>query len=124
MKVLSKGQIILLHAELIRETGGKDGLLDEGLLEAAIAAPFQEFGGAELFPSLFQKAARLGFGLAANHPFADGNKRIGAHAMLVFLAINGVSLEYSQEDLAKLFLDVASGAAGYEDVLAWIVSHQ
>ena len=124
MRVLSKEQVILLHDDLIRETGGVCGLLDEGLLDSALAAPFQTFGGAELYPSLFQKAARLGFGLAGNHAFFDGNKRIGAHAMLVFLALNGVVLEYGQEELADLFLAVAAGLAGYAEVLGWIVDHQ
>ena len=124
MKVLTKEQVVRLHDDLILETGGAHGIMDEGLLEAALAAPMQTFGGVELFPSLFQKAARLGFGLASNHAFFDGNKRIGAHAMLVFLAINGVALEYQQDELARLFLDVAAGFAGYKDVLSWIVSHQ
>ena len=83
MIVLSKRQIILLHEQLIAETGGSYGLRDEGMLESAVAAPFQSFDGKDLFPSVFQKAARLGFGLASNHAFVDGNKRIGAHAMLV-----------------------------------------
>ena len=83
MIVLSKEQILYLHEELINETGGMQGLKDEGLLDSALAAPFQSFEDQDLFPSIYQKAARLGFGLASNHAFIDGNKRIGAHAMLV-----------------------------------------
>ncbi len=63
MRTLSTRQILLLHTQLIQETGGIDGLRDEDLLESALAAPFQSFGGADVFPSLQQKAARLGFGL-------------------------------------------------------------
>ena len=104
MIVLSKEQILVLHEQLIEETGGSSGLKDEGLLESALASPFQSFDGKDLFPSVYQKAARLGFGLASNHAFIDGNKRIGAHAMLVFLLLNGVEIEYSQEELIYLFL--------------------
>lgn len=87
---LSKPQILLLHEQLIAETGGSSGLRDEGMLDSALNAPFQAFGGEDVYPSLQQKAARLCFGLVKNHPFVDGNKRIGAHVMLVFLALNGV----------------------------------
>ena len=68
----------MLHSELIRETGGVDGLRDEGLLDSALNAPFQGFGDTDTFPSLQQKGARLGYGLICNHAFVDGNKRIGA----------------------------------------------
>lgn len=77
---LTREQIIVLHAQLIRETGGTDGIRDEGLLDSALNAPFQSFGGTDSFPSIQQKAVRLGFGLVKNHAFVDGNKRIGAHA--------------------------------------------
>ena len=123
MIVLSKEQILVLHEQLIEETGGSSGLKDEGLLESALASPFQSFDGKDLFPSVYQKAARLGFGLASNHAFVDGNKRIGAHAMLVFLLLNGVEIEYSQEELIYLFLGIANGEKDYPDVLNWIVSH-
>jgi death-on-curing protein len=123
MIVLPKEQILVLHEQLIEETGGSSGLKDEGLLESALASPFQSFDGKDLFPSVYQKAARLGFGLASNHAFIDGNKRIGAHAMLVFLLLNGVEIEYSQEELIYLFLGIANGEKDYPDVLNWIVSH-
>jgi death-on-curing protein len=123
MIVLSKEQILVLHEQLIEETGGSSGLKDEGPLESALSSPFQSFDGKDLFPSVYQKAARLGFGLASNHAFIDGNKRIGAHAMLVFLLLNGVEIEYSQEELIYLFLGIANGEKDYPDVLNWIVSH-
>ena len=123
MIVLSKDQVLLLHDQLIEATGGSYGLKDDGLLESALASPFQSFDGKDLFPSVYQKAARLGYGLASNHAFVDGNKRIGAHAMLVFLILNGVEVEYSQEELIDLFLGVANGEKGYSEVLSWIVLH-
>ncbi|MDD5885101.1 MAG: Fic family protein [Erysipelotrichaceae bacterium] len=76
MIVLSKKQIIAMHHALIMETGGLDGLRDEGLLASAIAAPFQTFDSIEQFQSVYQKAARLAYGLVQNHPFLDGNSRI------------------------------------------------
>ena len=69
MKVLTKRQILLLHRQLIEQTGGSDGIRDEGLLDSAMAAPFQSFDNADAYPSLQQKAARLCFGLVKNHPF-------------------------------------------------------
>lgn len=124
MRTLNKRQVILLHQQLINEIGGSPGLRDEGLLESALAAPFQSFGGIDAYPSLQQRAARLAYGLVNNHPFVDGNKRIGAHTMLVFLALNGIELSYTQEELASLFIAVASGDKGYEDILDWLIDHE
>ena len=123
MKILTKDQIILLHAQLIKETGGMEGIRDEGLLESAILSPFQSFDGKELYPSVLEKGARLGFGLIQNHAFVDGNKRIGAHAMLVFLALNGHSLSYTQKELTEIVLSVASGEKNCDDLLLWRQSH-
>lgn len=97
MKRLSKEQILMLHSQLIEEYGGSDGVRDYNLLDSALENPFQSFGGEELYPTLQAKAARLGYGLIKNHCMIDGNKRIGTHAMLVFLAINGI--EQSNESV-------------------------
>ena len=98
---LTKKQLLLLHEELITQTGGAAGIRDEGLLDSALTAPFQSFEGYTPYPSLQQKAARLGYGLVKDHPFVDGNKRIGAHAMLVFLALNGIEMDYTQEEIGR-----------------------
>ena len=124
MKRLTKEQVLMLHRELIRETGGADGLRDEGLLDSALNAPFQSYGEIDAFPSIQQKAARLGYGLVKNHAFVDGNKRISAHAMLVFLMLNGIDLDYTQEELSDLILQVAAGESSFEDMVKWIVNHQ
>ena len=124
MRKLTKEQILRLHSELIRETGGSDGLRDEGLLDSALCAPFQGFGGLDTFPSLQQKGARLGYGLICNHAFGDGNKRIGVHAMLVFLALNGIELVYTQKELSDMVLAVAAGQWQFEDMVKWIIKHQ
>lgn len=124
MKTLSKNQVTALHSALIREFGGIDGIRDEGLLESALAAPFQTFGGEPVYPSLQAKAAQLGFGLIRNHPFVDGNKRIGAHTMLVFLAVNGIELRYEQQELIDIVLSVAAGQIDRQGLLQWILNHE
>ena len=124
MTTLSKRQILMLHDQLIAETGGLHDLRDEGLLDSALSAPFSSFGGVEVYPTLAQKAVRLCFGLVKNHPFLDGNKRIGAHAMLVFLALNGVELEYTQEELSGVILSLAAGEIGQDELLHWVSGHE
>ncbi len=121
---LTKEQIILLHSQLIQETGGSEGIRDENLLESAIETPFQSFGGEELYPSIQAKAARLCYGLVKNHPMIDGNKRIGTHVMLVFLMMNGYELKYTQKELSDTILEVASGEKTYEALLEWVLEHQ
>ena len=123
MKVLSKRQILMLHSTLVAQSGGMDGLRDEGLLESAINTPLQTFAGQELYPTVLEKAARLGYGLIHNHPFLDGNKRIGAHAMLVFLDINNITLSYEDDDLIAAILRVASGDMDEGELLEWLKMH-
>ena len=120
MKVLTKRQILLLHSALIQQSGGADGIRDEGLLDSAVNTPFQTFADQELYPSLLEKAARLGFGLICNHPFIDGNKRIGTHAMMVFLDINQMTLSYEDDDLIETILRVASGTLDYNGLLDYL----
>ena len=121
---LSKPQVLLLNEQLIAQTGGSSALRDEGMLESALNAPFQTFSGEEMYPSLWQKAARLCFGLVKNHPFVDGNKRIGVHVMLVFLALNGMELQYTQTELSDIILQLAASTLPSVDLLNWILSHQ
>lgn len=124
MKKLSKKQILMLHTQLIQQTGGSEGVRDYNLLDSALETPFQSFGGDELYPTIQAKAARLGYGLIKNHCMIDGNKRIGTHAMLVFLALNGIELKYMQKELYETILDVAAGKIEYEDLLKWVLDHQ
>lgn len=120
---LNETQIISLHRDVVNATGGSDGLRLEGLLQSALAAPLQTYDDKELFPSLTEKAARLAFGLTRFHPFVDGNKRIGVHAMLVVLALNGVQLTYTQKELSDLFLSLAAGEIGYDELRDWVDAH-
>ena len=120
---LTTKQVISLHSSLIEATGGTDGVRDIGLLESALEAPFQTFGGKDLYPAPIQKAARLGHSLVSNHPFVDGNKRIGIHTMLVFLAANGVEIECTQKELIDVGLSLADGTMNAEKLLIWLSSH-
>ena len=124
MIILSKEQVLKLHASLIKATGGCDGIRDEGMLDLALDNPFQSFGGKELYPSIQAKAARLCFGLVKNHAMLDGNKRLGTHAMLVFLALNGYELSYSQKELSDVILALAAGNICEKEILQWIIEHQ
>lgn len=120
---LTTKQVISIHSSLIEATGGTDGVRDMGLLESALEAPFQTFDGKDLYPALIQKAARLGHSLISNHPFVDGNKRIGIHTMLVFLAANGVEIECTQKELIDVGLSLADGTMNAEKLLIWLSSH-
>ncbi len=124
MIVLSKEQVLKLYANLIKATGGSDGIRDGGMLDMALNNPFQSFDGKELYPSIQAKAARLCFGLLKNHVMLDGNKRLGTHVMLVFLALNGYELYYSQKELSDVILALASGDIGEKEILRWIIEHQ
>ncbi|MGN0647093.1 MAG: type II toxin-antitoxin system death-on-curing family toxin [Oscillospiraceae bacterium] len=123
MKIVSKQQVLSLHKMLIQQSGGSPAIRDEGLLESALSAPFQSFGDTDLYPSLLEKAARFGYGIIKNHPFVDGNKRIGAHAMLVLLAINHAALAYSDEEFIDLILGIAAGKYDDQHLLHWLQQH-
>ena len=123
MNMLTKQQILLLHTQLIRQSGGTDGVRDEGMLDSAISQPLQTFDNMELYPGIVDKAVRLGYGLITNHPFVDGNKRIGTHAMLVTLDINGIELQYQDEDMIQLILKIASGKADDRVLRTWVLAH-
>ncbi|MBR4760833.1 MAG: type II toxin-antitoxin system death-on-curing family toxin [Lachnospiraceae bacterium] len=124
MRKLSKEQVLLLHSQLIEEFGGSDGVRDYNLLDSALENPFQSFAGEELYLTIQAKAARLGFGLIKNHPMLDGNKRLGTHTMLVFLAVNGIEMRYTQKELYETILSVAAGSLDYEGLLQWVLDHQ
>ena len=115
--------VILIHSRIIQTTGGIEGLRDRAGLEAAIAAPLQSFGGEDLFPSDIEKIARIGFGLASNHAFLDGNKRIGAMMTQLLLKWNGYQLRLKKGELADMFIAIADGTSNERDLLNWIQEH-
>ena len=122
--VFDEETVIALHDAVVAKTGGSEGVRDMGLLSSAVFAPFQSFGGYDVYPTIYEKAARLGFGLAQNHAFIDGNKRIAAHAMLVYLKANGITLSYTQKELEDIFLGLAASEATFDDLVNWIKSHE
>lgn len=116
-------QAIEMHSDLISATGGTKGIRDLGLLESAMESPFQTFDDEEIYPSLIQKAARLCYSIVLNHPFVDGNKRIGIHTMLIFLALNGVEIFCTQQELIDIGLRLASGNLKPEELFKWLNEH-
>lgn len=114
---------ILVHRRVIQVSGGIDGIRDRAGLEAAISAPLQSFGGYDLFPTAIEKIARIGYGVAANHAFLDGNKRIGAMLTQLLLKWNGFHLELQSGELAKMFISIAAGSSDESALLQWIQTH-
>jgi death-on-curing protein len=93
MRYLSIDQVLVIHKRILEQSGGGAGIRDFGALESALAQPEMTFGGDELYPSISEKASALGFSLVMNHPFVDGNKRVGHAVMEVFLVLNGYELQ-------------------------------
>ncbi len=124
MTLLTVDEVVALHKKLVSATGGSHGIRDIGLVESAIYSAIQTFDETEVYPTLEEKAARLAFSLTKNHGFIDGNKRIGVFVMLMTLRLNGIELDYSQNDLIKLGLGIADGTLGYEQILEWILAHK
>ncbi|GHU88969.1 death-on-curing protein [Spirochaetia bacterium] len=121
MKRITIEQVIEMHSALIAETGGLDGVRDMNLLDGSVNSPYHTFGGQNLYPTIQAMAAHLAFSLVKNHPFLDGNKRIGVLAMLVFLDVNGIPVHCSNEELINLGLGLAEGSMDEAAVIDWIV---
>ena len=116
-------ELLDLHAGVLETTGGSAGLRDRGLAESALAQPTASFGGSDLYPTLAEKAAALCFSLVCNHPFVDGNNRIGYVAAEAFLLLNGHELSADVDDAEAAILALASGALGREELAAWVRDH-
>lgn len=119
----SLDQVLLIHDCLIQSTGGSSGIRDLGLIDSALGRANASFGGVELYTDVFAKAAALCCGLAKNHGFIDGNKRIGVTTMLIMLKKNGIRLSYSQAELISLGLSVAQGIYDVPEVESWLRGH-
>jgi len=123
MITLTKEQIIMLHEAIYERYGGSCGVLNEGMLDSALQAPFQTFGGEELFPDTKDKIMRLAYGLIKNHSFRDGNKRIGALVLLVLLELNGWHVNATNEEFADIIMGIAASEKDDEDLKQWVESH-
>ena len=117
---IQKEKALSLHKLMTEATGGDPNARDLDLLDSALESAFATFDGIELYPSIEEKGARIGFSLISNHAFVDGNKRIGMFVLLIFLEINGVRVSPSNEEVARVGLAVAAGEMKYGDLLRWI----
>jgi death on curing protein len=120
MRFLTLIEVLELHRRVIEQSGGAFGIRDVGLLESAIAQPGMTFGGEELYPSLPEKVAALGFSIIMNHPFVDGNKRTGHAATETFLVLNGLEINASVDEQERMVLAIASGELGREAFVEWL----
>jgi death-on-curing protein len=120
MRFLTLIEVLELHRRVIEQSGGAFGIRDMGLLESAIAQPQMTFGGEELYPSLLEKSAALGFSMIMNHPFVDGNKRIGHAATETFLILNGMEINAPVDAQERIVLAIASGELGREAFVEWL----
>ncbi|HFU3943062.1 TPA: type II toxin-antitoxin system death-on-curing family toxin [Streptococcus suis] len=123
MKVLTVEQVIELHTRLIQATGVLDGVRDVGLIESSLSSAFSTYFGVEKYPSIEEEAARLCYLLVNNHAFLDGNKRIGVFVMIIFLELNDIVLNQTDEEVVKLGLGVASSELDYDAILEYIRNH-
>ena len=121
---LTKDQIISIYEMLIEKTGGSHGVMNESLIDSAINNIWQTFDGVELYPTLKEKGARLGYSLVRNHSFADGNKRIGILAMLTLLSVNGIEITCTDTEIVETGLALAAGLIDYESLLDWVKNNE
>jgi len=120
---LSVEDITTLHSKLVSRTGGLDGIRDMGLLDLSVNSPYHTFDGQHLYPTLQAMAAHLAFSLIKNHPFFDGNKRIGIFAMMVFLKINDLPINCTDNELEVLGWGLADGSVSEAELLDWVTVH-
>lgn len=113
-------EVLAIHRLLIEEFGGSLGVRDQGLLEAALSRPMQTFDGNELYPTLEEKAAAILESIVVNHPFIDGNKRVGYVLMRMVLLDTGLDIDASQEEKYQLVIEVAKGKLNFSDITKWI----
>ncbi|MGH7630585.1 MAG: type II toxin-antitoxin system death-on-curing family toxin [Gemmatimonadales bacterium] len=123
MRYLTLGEVLELYTRIMTKSGGSAGLRDLGALESALAQPRASFGGVDLYPTLAEKAVALGFSLIRNHPFRDGNKRIGHAALEATLMLNGHELRAEVADAEATVLAVAEGSCSREQLLEWVRIH-
>jgi len=123
MYSLTLNDVLELHRQVGEQSGGAVGVLSLPALESALAQPWMTFGGTDLYPSLVEKAAVLGYFLICNHPFIDGNKRTGHAAMEVFLVLNGFEIQASVDEQERVILQVAAGEMSRGAFTDWLRAH-
>jgi len=123
VRYLALNEVLELHRRIIAQSGGASGVLNLSALESALAQPQMTFGGNDLYPTLVEKAAALGYSLIQNHPFVDGNKRIGHAAMEVFSVLNGFEIVAPVDEQEQIILNTAAGKLPQSDLTAWLRDH-
>ncbi len=123
IRYLSLVEVIDLQRRAIEASGGSHGIRDIGALQSSVAQPYATFSGQDLYPTIIDKAAALGYSLIMNHPFVDGNKRVGHAAMAVFLRLNGSQIAADVDEQEQLILGVAAGTIGREAFNNWVNDH-
>ena len=123
MRYLSLAEVLALHAAVVQQTGGAVGVRDLGALESAVAQPRASFAGVDLYPTVADKAAALCLSLVGNHPFVDGNKRVGHAALETMLVLNGHELAAQIDDAERVMLALAAGTLERDAFVAWIRAH-
>ena len=123
MRYLTLGEVVDLHGRVLQVGGGASGIRDLDGLDSALAQPRATFGGVDLYPTLAEKAAALCFSLVQDHPFVDGNKRIGHAAMETFLILNGAEIAAAVDDQERLMLDLAAGRIDRTHLADWLRHH-
>lgn len=123
MIYLTTDEVIHLQAAVIAQSGGLPGIKNMGMIDSGVAQPQMTFGGQELYPTLAEKAAAIGFSLACNHGFEDGNKRIGHAAMETLLVLNGHEIDAPVDEQQRVFLTLAAAAMTREEFTTWVQQH-
>ena len=123
MRYLALAEVVDLHRRLLDATGGAAGIRDVGALESALAQPRMTLAASEVYPTLAEKAAALCFSLVGNHPFVDGNKRVGHAAMETFLVLNGAEIDASLDEQERVMLALAAGRLDRGQLADWLRQH-
>jgi death on curing protein len=118
--MISKNTILRLHELSILKYGGAEGIRDQGLMESAIARPYQTFGGEDLYPTFFEKAAAIVESIIINHPFVDGNKRSGFLAMLAVLEAGNLKITATNDELYNFTMKISTGEIEFEEIVTWL----
>ena len=118
--MITKEEVLLIHNEVIKLHGGSNGIREISGLESAITRPYQTFGGEDLYPTVFEKAAAIGESIIMNHPFVDGNKRTGYVLMEALLRIGGYKTSSSDDELYSLVISISTGELKFDQIVEWL----
>ena len=118
--MISLKTVLRLHELSIIKYGGLQGIRDQGLMESAIARPYQTFGGEYLYPTIFEKAAAIAESLIINHPFLDGNKRTGFLAMLAVLETENFKINISNDEVYSFTIQISTGEIKFDQIVVWL----